>query len=73
MRLEYDIPVYETRRFRYIRVCDLHPEDQGQLERWIFGYVQPLIQGEKGALLDCVFFDDWIRYLNGEKSPLTES
>ncbi len=70
--MEYDIPVYENKRCKYVRISDLREEDRGQLERWIFGCVQPLIQGKKGAIIDAVFFEDYKRYLNGEKSPLTE-
>jgi len=74
-RLEYDVPVYETQRFKYVRTSDFKDRDGVALELWIFGYPQPLIQGEgKGvpAILDAVFFDDYIDYLNGAKSPLTD-
>ena len=70
-RLEYDIPVYKSKRYRYIRICDLKEHDRPQLERWIFGHFQPLIQGEKGATIDELFFEDYERYLRGEKLPLT--
>ena len=73
IRLEYDVPVYQSKNYRYIRIGDLKEADRPQLEGWIFGYFQPLIQGEKGAIIDAVFFDDYERYIRGEKSPLTNT
>lgn len=72
-RLEYDVPIYETVHYKYVKTSDFKERDGVGLEIWIFGYPQPLIQGEgKGvpAILDAVFFDDYIRYMQGEKSPL---
>lgn len=62
--IDYDIPVYKSVHYRYIRISDLREEDRGQLERWVFGKFQPLIQGKEGALQDCVFLDDYKAYLS---------
>ncbi len=70
-KLDYDIEVYNSTSYKYVRISDLKEEDRGQLERWIFGYPQPLIYLDKHVILDAVFHEDYLRYLQGETSPLT--
>lgn len=63
----YDVPVYRTEHFTYIRTSDLVGYDKLELERWIFGQTCPLIQGEgKGvpAITDAVFFHDYLKFLD---------
>lgn len=63
--LGYDVPVYESEHYRYIRTSDLVGDDRLELERWIFGQTCPLIQGEgKGvpAITDAVFFHDYLKF-----------
>lgn len=70
--LEIAIPVYKSKRFSYVRICDLKEEyERRQLNDWIFGHFQPLIQGEKGAIIDAVLLQDYERFIRGEKLPLT--
>lgn len=72
--LENGIPVYKSIRWEYIRVGDLKEEfERKELERWVFGRFQPLIQGEgKGtpAILDAVFLSDYLEFLESKKLPL---
>lgn len=71
--LETSIPVYKSKRYSYIRIKDLKEEfERRQLSDWIFGHFQPLIQGEKGAILDAIFLQDYERFIRGEKLPLTD-
>ncbi|RPJ69203.1 MAG: hypothetical protein EHM20_16655 [Alphaproteobacteria bacterium] len=69
-----DIPVYKSTRYEYIRIGDLKEEHERlELNRWIFGQIQPLIQGEgKGvpATLDAVFLDDYKRFLKHKDGKL---
>jgi hypothetical protein len=66
-----DIPVYKSRRWEYIRISDIKEDwRRKELDRWIFGQFQPLIQGEKGAIIDAVFLHDYKLYL--ETRPLTK-
>ena len=69
--LELTLPVYESKHGNYIRISDL-PEgyERLELERWIFGKVQPLIQGKgKGvpAIQDAVFLEDYREFLKYRK------
>lgn len=64
----FTLPIYKTEHYTYIRISDL-PEDytKRELEHWIKGQTQPLIQGEgKGvpAILDAVFLHDYERFLD---------
>lgn len=68
MRITLEIPVYKSQHYEYIRIKDLKEGyERLELERWIKGQIQPLIQGEgKGvpAILDAVFLDDYYRFLD---------
>lgn len=62
------IPVYKSAHYEYILIRDI-PEayERLELEQWIKGQTQPLIQGEgKGvpAHLDAVFVHDYQRFLD---------
>ena len=63
-----DIPVYETKHYKYIRISDIKEGyERLELERWMFGQTQPLIQGEgEGvpAIQDAVFLEDYFRFLD---------
>lgn len=76
MRETLEIPVYETKRYKYIRISDLKEEyERRQLNEWIAGQLCPLIQGEgKGvpAILDAVFLFDYERFLKNKDLPLTD-
>jgi hypothetical protein len=64
-----DIPVYESRRWKYVRTSDIKEEFRRlELARWIFGQTCPLIQGENGAIIDAVFLHDYERYLETHKN-----
>lgn len=63
MRKTLEIPVYESKRWKYIIISDLEKEKRRQLEDWIFGRLQPLIQGEKRTINDAVFLEDYLNYL----------
>lgn len=71
---EIDIPIYRSRKYEYVRISDLPDEfARLELERWIFGKIQPLIQGEKGTIQDAVFLEDWKefkKYRRGEYSKV---
>jgi hypothetical protein len=68
MEIELDIPIYKSVHYEYIRISDLKEEyERLELERWVFGRFQPLIQGQgKGvpAILDAVFVSDYMKYLD---------
>lgn len=71
MRDTLEIPVYKTPHYTYIRISDLKEEsDRRELEEWIFGQTQPLVQGAgKGvpAILDAIFVWDYKRFLRHKK------
>lgn len=63
-----EIPIYKSKHYEYMRIRDL-PEgyERLELERWIFGKTQPLIQGDgKGVreIQDAVFISDYLEYLD---------
>lgn len=62
--------VHKSTHYDYIRISEIELEYRDELEKWIFGQACPLIQGEEGALLDCVFFDDFIRFTQNKKLVL---
>lgn len=68
--LEYGIPVYQSKNHTYIRTSDLQGYERLELERWVFGKVQPLIQGEEGAIIDAVFLYDYLEYLSYRKGDM---
>lgn len=63
-----DIPVYKSIHYEYIRISDLKEGyERLELQRWIHGQTQPLIQGEgKGvpAIQDAVFLSDYMKFLD---------
>lgn len=74
MRVElespYNLPIYETPHYKYIRIGDLGGFEALELQRWIFGQTCPLIQGEgKGVreIQDAVFLDDYMRFIERQK------
>lgn len=71
MRNTLEIPIYKSVRWTYIRIKDLKEEyERQELSRWIFGQFQPLIQGQgKGvpAILDAVFLEDYLRFLETKR------
>lgn len=68
MRITLEIPVYESKHYKYIRISDLKEGyERLELERWIHGQTQPLIQGEgEGvpAITDAIFLHDYERFLD---------
>lgn len=71
---ELDVPIYESKHYKYIRISDL---SQGyvklELAVWVKGKLQPLIQGEEGAIIDAVFYDDYLEfleYLKGKQAKI---
>ena len=62
------IPVYKSTNYDYILIRDIPDAyERLELEQWIKGQTQPLIQGEgKGvpAILDAVFVWDYQRFLD---------
>ncbi len=63
-----DIPVYKTPHYEYVRISDLKEGyERLELERWMYGQTQPLVQGEgKGvpAIMDAIFVWDYSRFLD---------
>ena len=61
------IPVYESKNYRYIRISDIGGYEARELEAWVKGKTQPLIQGEgKGVreIQDAVFYEDYLLFLD---------
>lgn len=65
-----NVPSYESKHGSYMLIRDLKEAyERLELERWVYGKVQPLIQGEKETIKDAVFMTDYIEFLkyrNGE-------
>lgn len=58
-----DVTIYKSKRYTYIRIADLPEEwERIALDRWVFGKLQPLIQGETRTIIDAVFLDDFMEF-----------
>lgn len=65
VRKTLEIPVYKSKHYEYILIRDLKEGyERLELEQWIHGQTQPLIQGEKETIQDAVFVDDYLRFLD---------
>ncbi len=61
----YDVPIYDNKRGKYIIISDIKEgHKRRELGRFIFGKLQPLIQGKDGAITDAVFLEDYLEFLS---------
>lgn len=60
-----DLPVYHAKSFDYVRSSEMENEfERLELERFMFGQTQPLIQGPDGTWNDCIFLWDYVTFLD---------
>ena len=74
MRDTLDLPVYQSKSFKYILMSDIK---EGyiklELDQWLGDRTRPLLQGATGTIIDAVFLVDYIEfkeYLQGKNANL---